>query len=696
MENRRFFVSFLLFTAVWMLVAPRLFPSLFPQPPKKPAAPVVAPAVVAEKAAAEAEAPPAAPEQIAKHPHRTVVLGPQPGDANPDPAFYLRVTTTSRGAAIETAEFLNPLYTTLDRKSPLKIVGNTHPLKQAGDPLRQTLQTSMPTIDSQLKGINQTLADVEWEVVPGSESTTGVTYRYHAPDGSIEVRKKYELKKGDPRQPETDVNGYLLLVDVTIENLKQEAIKTKYRMMGPTGLPLDDPENARTFIELKAGTLADVADREAVTPVSLTAATVISQYQKAAQQQDPKLVTVWRQPARYAGTDVQYFAALVVPKPSADAPQDAYFAEAKPVVLHENAEKTEQSDVALEFTSREFDIPAGQSRSQSFEMFLGPKRSALLTSVGALPLVNAGSWWWIREISNILLGVLNFFHHTLHAPYWLAIIMLTVCVRGLMFPVSLRQTAGAQKMKEIQPELAELKKKYSNEPEKFALAQRDVFRKHNYNPLSGCLPLFLQMPIFIGLYNALYYAIDLRLARFLWVDNLAAPDALFKMPFEVPFTHWTYFNLLPFIVVALFLTQQKLFMPPPTNDETRMQGRMMNIMTVFMGLMFYRSPAGLCIYFIASSTWGICERKILDRMKPWIEKRSADKKKNAPPPKESKGKGWLDKMLEMADEAKKQTGNGQASGGSKGDRDKRRNGKVSSFQGLVEFLFGRNGRASGA
>ncbi|MBX3444230.1 MAG: YidC/Oxa1 family insertase periplasmic-domain containing protein [Planctomyces sp.] len=653
MDNRRYFTLFLLFTAVWVLLAPRLFPDLFPKPKR--------PANLAQQdrdpQAAIAEAQPAGPEatgNIVEHPRRVVVLGPPGPMGDGALEYFLRVTTTSRGAAVVAAELLDPHYTTLDRQAPLKVVGNNHGGK-GEDEVRRTLATSVPLIDAQLKAAGLSLSDVDWEVVPDSVSEGGVTYRYASPDGSLEVRKKYELKKGNVAVRDSEATGYLLGVDLTIENRGDAPRQTRYRMTGPVGLPLEDPDNARTFIELKAGTLDSSATEQDVTPVSLTASKVVDQLQKARDQNNPGLVTAWRLPLRYAGGDVQFFTALLAPRESqlrdadGDGRPDPYFTEARPFLVHE-ATPVERSDVALEFTSVDLNLAAGESTTHSFDLYLGPKRSDLLEAIGAEPVMNYG--WW-RVISRSLLAIMNFFHHRLGAPYWLAIILLTACVRGLMFPISLRQTAGAQKMKEIQPELQELRKKYTKEPEKFAIAQRDLFRKHNYNPLSGCLPIFLQLPIFIGLYNALFYAVDLRLARFLWIDNLAGPDALFRLPFALPLLNTRDFNLLPLITVGLFLVQQKLFMPPAMNEEQKLSNRLMTFMTVFMGFLFYKSPAGLCIYFIASSLWGIAERKLLDRLKPRIEARQAEKRKRD----ESKPrkKTLFDKLLEAADEAKKQT-----------------------------------------
>jgi YidC/Oxa1 family membrane protein insertase len=159
--------------------------------------------------------------------------------------------------------------------------------------------------------------------------------------------------------------------------------------------------------------------------------------------------------------------------------------------------------------------------------------------------------------------------------------------------------------------------------EKRGTAQRELFAKHNYNPFGGCLLMFVQLPIFIGLYRSLSVDIELRQAPLIpgfdWCSNLAGPDMLFYWKDWMPgflaneAGGWLgpYFNILPIITIFLFLAQQKLFMPPATDDQTRMQQKVMKFMMIFMGFLFFRVASGLCVYFIASSLWGIAERKLL-------------------------------------------------------------------------------------
>jgi YidC/Oxa1 family membrane protein insertase len=218
--------------------------------------------------------------------------------------------------------------------------------------------------------------------------------------------------------------------------------------------------------------------------------------------------------------------------------------------------------------------------------------------------------------------------------YALAIIALTICVRLLLFPLSIKQAVGAIKMAAIQPELKALAEKYKDDLQARSRAQSELFKKHGYHPLSGCLPLFIQLPIFIGLYKALsidagLYGTPLFSSSIRWCNDLSAPDKLcdwsgfwsgmgwtsFNMGQSV-FALGPYFNLLPMLTVTLFLAQMIFTMPPPTDDQSRMQRKMMQFMMPLMGLMFFKVPSGLCLYFIVSTIWGLLERRFIPKAQP--------------------------------------------------------------------------------
>jgi YidC/Oxa1 family membrane protein insertase len=234
--------------------------------------------------------------------------------------------------------------------------------------------------------------------------------------------------------------------------------------------------------------------------------------------------------------------------------------------------------------------------------------------------------------TNFMHGLLDFLHRFIMPwSYGLCIILLTVLVRGAMFPVSRRAALTSIRMQELAPELQKLKEKYKDDQQELARAQWDLYRKHGANPLGGCLPLLLQMPIFLGLYYALQESIFFRLEPLpilgsYWIKNLAAPDMLLWWGENLPFSDfanlgsWYYlgpfFNLLPVIACVLMVVQQSLMAPPPADEQQAMQQKMMKYMVIVFGFMFYKVAAGLCIYFIASSLWGLAERKLLPRRKP--------------------------------------------------------------------------------
>ena len=199
-----------------------------------------------------------------------------------------------------------------------------------------------------------------------------------------------------------------------------------------------------------------------------------------------------------------------------------------------------------------------------------------------------------------------------------------------MFPISFKQTQNMARMQALKPEMDRITEKYKTDMQKRSQAIQELYRKHNINPLGGCLPVFLQLPIFIGLYRALMVDVELRMSPLFseairWCSNLAAPDMFLNWSGVMPefvnngigiFGLGPYLNVLPLVTVALFLVTQKMAMPPAETEQAAMQQKMMKWMTIFMGLLFYKVASGLCLYFIASSLWGIAERKLLPKATP--------------------------------------------------------------------------------
>lgn len=529
------------------------------------------------------EKPAAKPAEVAKFPDRNVVLG----SLDPKSEFRQAVTLSSRGSAVETIELNDPRYKTLTKPHvPLAVVGTdgTFPW---------TLAFDVPQAGVDLVRRNWEVIDVQPAEAPHTEATFRITA------GELEITRKYVLGKVDTQASRPEAPAYELTSEMTIRNLSSKSRVVNYELQGPTGLPLENVDNTQKFRDVVAG----FVNGPGSVRHELMAGKTIA---------DGK-VEEWQKAFDYLGVDVQYFVSLLMP--GVDQREKPYTKSVKQELIGPNLK--EKSEVSVLLTSVDLDLDAAGAKdgadsvTHTYRLFAGPKRDDVLPT-GSEKVVDFGMFHWI---SRPMLALLKAFH-ALFGSWGFAVICLTIVVRSALFPLSIKQARGAAKMQELQPELAALKEKYGKDKEKMARAQMELFSKHNYNPLAGCLPIFLQLPIFMGLYQALNHAVDLRSAKFLWINNLAAPDALFPLPFIVPYFGWKEFNLLPLITLSLFMLQQKMFMPPPANEEQAMQQKMMNFMMIFMGVMFYKVPAGLCVYFIASSLWGMAERKLLPKAKP--------------------------------------------------------------------------------
>ena len=211
----------------------------------------------------------------------------------------------------------------------------------------------------------------------------------------------------------------------------------------------------------------------------------------------------------FIGVDAQYFSAVLMPQ--RENPADVWFDELLPIrVGKADPKHTNLTNTSCRLIGKVQELKPGGALVNRFKLFAGPKKASLLAnSEYRLGELIYFGWPIFEWVAVPLTWILHAFYAVVH-NYGLAIILLTVLVRGCMFPLSLKQAAGAQKMQMLQPEIKKIQEKHKNNAEARTKAQQELFRKHNYNPLSGCLPIFIQMPVFIGLYRSLMVAIELR------------------------------------------------------------------------------------------------------------------------------------------------------------------------------------------
>jgi YidC/Oxa1 family membrane protein insertase len=258
------------------------------------------------------------------------------------------------------------------------------------------------------------------------------------------------------------------------------------------------------------------------------------------------------------------------------------------------------------------DVATGGSAKLTFHCYAGPKKLQLLSKLdgGVAKIMDMDrfmffhpAWmgWLTKLLLSCLVGLKSIFSGTW--GYGWAIIVITVGVKVLFFPLSHKSTQSMRKMQELQPQLKELREKHKEDPQKMYRKQQELFKENNVSQLGGCLPMLVQIPVFFGLYNTFRSAIELRQASFLWVADLSLPDTLAFSPAGLPI------RPLAIIMSGSMLLQQKLM---PSADAS--QQRMMMFMSLFFLWIFYGMPAGLTLYWTTNQILTIAQTLITRRL----------------------------------------------------------------------------------
>ncbi len=271
----------------------------------------------------------------------------------------------------------------------------------------------------------------------------------------------------------------------------------------------------------------------------------------------------------------------------------------------------------------------------SLQWYIGPKDSDILSedTYGSMSeLINYADYersffyriFFTSSIAPAILWLLQMFYG-LVGNYGIAIILLTVLVKAAVFPImrtsQLKMATYQAKMAVVKPQLDAINKKYADDPQKKNQATMEIYKKHRLSPpIGGCLPMFLQMPIFIGLFQALRSSILLRHEPFFgWIDDLSQPDSF--IDFGGPLVDFpllssmTTLNILPIIMVVLWVYHQRS-MPKPTDPQQAQMHKMMMMMPIIFGFVLYNYAAGLSLYMIISSLIGIFEQKVIRKRWP--------------------------------------------------------------------------------
>jgi len=257
----------------------------------------------------------------------------------------------------------------------------------------------------------------------------------------------------------------------------------------------------------------------------------------------------------------------------------------------------------------EIRIDSGAQKKIAYKVYMGPKSYSIIKRLG-IGLDKAINFGFFDLLAKPLLWLLNFLHGYI-PNYGLAIIALTLIIKAILWPLGSKSYKSMSEMKKIQPLMAQIREKYKDDKKKMNEETMALYKTYKVNPLGGCLPMVVQIPVFFALYRMLYEAIELRHAPFMgWINDLSAPDRLLHFSFSIPFMDPPYgIPVLTIIMGATMFIQQK--MSPPMGDPT--QAKMMMMMPIVFTFVFINFSSGLVLYWLVNNVVSISQQYYIQK-----------------------------------------------------------------------------------
>ena len=254
-------------------------------------------------------------------------------------------------------------------------------------------------------------------------------------------------------------------------------------------------------------------------------------------------------------------------------------------------------------------IASGQAEAFEFKAFIGPKATETL-QIANYRLDEAINFGWFDFLAKPFLWIMNQIYKVL-PNYGIAIIILTLITKVILWPLGNKSYKSMNEMKRIQPLMAEVREKHKSDKKMMNQEMMALYRTYKINPMGGCLPMLLQIPVFFALYRMLYQAIELRHAPFfLWINDLSAPDRLFRFDFSIPLMQPPYgVPVLTLVMGATMLLQQK--MSPPPGDPA--QAKMMMLMPIVFTFIFINFSSGLVLYWLVNNVLSIAQQYYIQK-----------------------------------------------------------------------------------
>lgn len=619
----------------------------------------------------------------------TVTLGSVTPD---DPTYRMGLELTSRGGGVQSVT-LNRYKRTVEQSE--RYVYQTPSALQGMADVSRVLATRQIVLD----GVPISLQSLDFKLVASDATSATFSADLVRGDATVaRVSKTYRVT------PTTDAGlGYEIRLDVRIENLSQAPVTAVATLNGTSAPPWEIERGPERMI---VHGYANVSSRQV-----FYRHTPVENFTVEAPNIDVTRDRNEPHPLSWFGTAGAYFNAIIRPEPFETAAGAApattnpatptpavpatanYLARVDATNLNPAQKDSHLRDFITTFTTTPLAVQPGQAVTIPLRIYLGPKQRAILEQpyYAAFPLnyhETLVTTTWLcsfctfQWLIGVLVAMLNFFHGIVR-DWGVAIILLVAVVRILLHPITRKAQENMAKMSKMAPEMERIKKKYGDDKEGLNRAMMEFYKEQGATPVMGCLPMFLQMPIWIALYAGLQSTFELRHQPFLygltWINDLAKPDHLitFQQSFVlcgiVPVSG---LNIIPFLLAVVFFLQFHFQPKPPTQTpEQEQQMKIMKWMTLIMPVFLYGAPSGLNIYILTSTTIGIIENKLIRDAIKRREALQADGKvesddapvtnskkikstvTNASKTEKKKGVlGWIEDMQNRAEEIRRQQG----------------------------------------
>lgn len=321
----------------------------------------------------------------------------------------------------------------------------------------------------------------------------------------------------------------------------------------------------------------------------------------------------------WAGLSSQYFSAIMIPDPELQS---------KYLLVKDELNK-DKADVVTAPTETavlripQFSLASMQKQTHAFRLYVGPKDDTILKQITPpnaaeteIKLPKIIDFGFFAPVAWAMLWVVKGLYHVFQ-NYGIAIILLTFLVKVISFPLTRKAHVSMKKMQQLQPQLTELREKYRDDPQKFNKASMRIYKENGVNPLSGCIPWLPQLPIFWALFALLGSAVEFRGAPFLlWINDLSAPDTLYKLPFSIPiilpaFGTIDAIRFLPILNGVTTMLQQKFVGGmSPTPASTGFQAKLMKFMPLIFVFIFYNWASGFVLYWLCNNIFTVGQQYI--------------------------------------------------------------------------------------